>query len=146
MFKKKNFFTLILLASLLFLLYGSYASAMPCASWLPSGICAQDPTAVSGSGGTGFEIGTDVFEPNDPGEPLGWFEGIVANAIGYIFLIGMILAPLLILIGAFMFFTAAGDPSRAQGAKRLIIGASVGLAILLFGRVILAILKFILDF
>ena len=137
MFKKKHLLTFVLLASILFLVFSSQiasAEDMTGPSWSTFG--SIDPTEMSGGGEVGFKTGN----------PWEWLEGMVGNAMSYLFLIGMILMPLMILFGAYMFFTAAGDPSKAQNARRLIIGAIVGLAVLLSGKIMMSIFKYIFDF
>lgn len=100
---------------------------------IPNALAAVEPGDIvigpKGSGGTSEE----------------WIEDIVGRAIDYLFLIGVIMAPLIILIGAFMFFTAAGDPTRAQAAKKVIIWAVIGLAILLFAKAIIGIVQYLLK-
>jgi len=94
------------------------------------------------------QAGTIVIGPDDPnrqGDSEKWLEGIVGRALDYMFLIGVIIAPLVILIGAFMFFTAAGDPTRAQNAKKVVIWAAIGLAILLFAKAIVGIIEYLLK-
>lgn len=78
-------------------------------------------------------------------DPETWLEGIIDRAVDYFFLIGMIIAPLIILVGAFMFFTSGGDPARTQSAKRLILWAAIALAILLLAKAITSIIKYILQ-
>lgn len=149
MLKKKNFFTFVLLASVLFLVYSSNVMAaadeMTGPSW--AGFGAIDPEDIPDDVD---EIGFTWFEPKQPcnSESIGWcwFNEMASNAINYFFLIGIILAPLIILLGAFMFFTSAGDASRVGKGKALITWASIGLVILLSARLIMAILKAVLDF
>lgn len=139
MFKTKNIFALVLLVSILFLVCPIKmvnAVGMTGPSWSTFG--SIDPADIEDDSG---EIG--FFKIEDPDT---WILRIVNNVMGYFFLIGMILTPLIILIGAFMFFTSAGDPARVGKGKALVVWASIGLAILLSGRVIMSILMYILDF
>lgn len=71
---------------------------------------------------------------------------IIGRLSGYLVLIGSVLAPLMILIGAYMYFTAAGDSSRAQSAKKLIYWSIGGFAIILLSRALFSIISSVLQF
>lgn len=123
--------------------------AVLCIFLLFSSVLAAPTPGLSGAGTnvtTPGEIEISSPRTFKAQGPWGWIESIIGNAMSYFFLIGMILAPLLILIGAFMFLTSAGDASRVSKGKAIVIGASIGLAILLSGRIIMSILRYILDF
>jgi len=70
---------------------------------------------------------------------------LVNRITNYAFYIGIILAPLMILVGAFYFMTAAGDPNRVETGKKIIFWTIVGLAIILFSRAIISIIRSILG-
>ena len=72
-------------------------------------------------------------------------SGIIDRATNWIFYLGLILAPLFILIGAFMFYTSGGDSKRTTGAKKVIIYASIGLAIALATKLIYAVVRFLIG-
>lgn len=76
------------------------------------------------------------------------FESIpeLINAIiNAIFWIAVVLAPLMILVGAFYFMTAAGDPKRVETGKKVILWTIVGLAVILFSRGIISVIRTILG-
>jgi len=77
---------------------------------------------------------------------LGGFGGIIGRLSGYLVLVGSVLAPLMIIIGAYMYFTAAGDASRAQSAKKLIYWSIGGFAVILLSRVLFSIISSVLQF
>ncbi len=70
---------------------------------------------------------------------------VINSVINYAFLAAMVVAPLIILLGAFTFMTAAGDPEKVATGKKIIFWAIVGLAIVLFSKVIISIVKSILS-
>ena len=70
---------------------------------------------------------------------------LVDRITNWTFYIGIILATLMILVGAFYFMTAAGDPNRVETGKKIIFWTIVGLAIILLSRAIIGIIKSILT-
>lgn len=72
-------------------------------------------------------------------------EELVEHLIGFIFAISLALVPGLILFGAFYILTAAGDPSRVQKGQKIIMYAVIGLAVILFAKGIISVLKNILG-
>lgn len=52
----------------------------------------------------------------------------------YMFYLGIILAPLMIVIGGFLFMVAGGSPERAQLGKKIITWAVIGLVFILFAK------------
>ncbi|RLC40375.1 MAG: hypothetical protein DRH33_00250 [Candidatus Nealsonbacteria bacterium] len=70
---------------------------------------------------------------------------LVDRITNWTFYIGIILAPLMILVGAFYFMTAAGDPNRVETGKKIIFWTIVGLAIILLSRMIIGIIRSILG-
>lgn len=71
-------------------------------------------------------------------------EAIVGRITNWVFYIGIILAPLMIIIGAFMFLTSAGEPDKVRRAKKLIIWTIIGLAVILFSKGLISLIKYIL--
>lgn len=61
------------------------------------------------------------------------------------FYLGMILAPLMILVGALYFMTAGGNPERVKTGQKIIFWTIVGLGIILFSKVIINIIEGILK-
>ena len=85
-------------------------------------------------------------QPGDPGYPDCPFEeGIIDRAANWIFYLGVIIAPLFILIGAFMFWTAGGDFKKADGAKKVIIYAMIGLALAMCTKLIYHVIRFLIG-
>ena len=73
------------------------------------------------------------------------FEDIINNIIDFLFKIIVVLAPLMIVIGGFMFFTSGGDPKKVSQARNLMIWAAVGFAVILLAKGFMALLKSILG-
>lgn len=70
---------------------------------------------------------------------------LIETIATWAFRIGLILAPLMILVGAFYFLTAAGSPERVRTGQKIILWTIVGLGIILFSRIIISIITDILK-
>jgi len=68
----------------------------------------------------------------------------IDEAVSYIFNISIILAPLMIIIGAFLYLTSAGNPKQTKLGGSVIQWTAIGFAIILFAKGISAIIKMIL--
>lgn len=73
------------------------------------------------------------------------FNELIEGLIKYILWVAIALAPLLILIGAFYFLTAAGNPERIQTGKRIILWTCIGLIIILFAWGLVALIESVLG-
>ncbi len=69
------------------------------------------------------------------------FDKLVEAIINFIFTISMVLAPLMIIVGAFYFVTAAGDIKRIETGKKIITYTLIGLTIVLLAKGLIAVLK-----
>ncbi|MFH0739854.1 MAG: pilin [bacterium] len=68
-------------------------------------------------------------------------KDLVNKVSNWALVIALVVAPLMILLGAFYMLTAAGDSKRSTKGKQIIIWASIGLAIFLFAKAFISILK-----
>ena len=68
--------------------------------------------------------------------PLGGdgLESIIDPIIGFIFKISVVVVPVLVIYGAFMIITAAGDADKIKQAKQIIFWTLVGFIIVLLSR------------
>ena len=62
------------------------------------------------------------------------FEELVNSIVDFIFYIGLALVPLMIIISAFYFFTAGGDPKQIETAKKILFYTLIGLGIILLAK------------
>ena len=69
------------------------------------------------------------------------FGDLIDAIIKFIFYITVVIAPLMIIIGAFYILTAGGDPKKIGTGKNIIIYTLVGLAIILLARGLIAIIE-----
>ncbi len=70
---------------------------------------------------------------------------LVNTITTWAFRLGLILAPLMILVGAFYFLTAGGSPERVKTGQKIILWTIVGLGIILFSKAIIKIIEIILK-
>jgi len=68
-------------------------------------------------------------------------QDLITSIVDYIFLVGVIIAPLMIVIGAFIFMTSGGSPNRSTLGKNIIKWAAIGLAFILFAKGIQGIIQ-----
>lgn len=72
-------------------------------------------------------------------------EELVKAITDKIFYFAVIICPLLIVVGAFLFLTSAGDPGRTKLGKDIIKWSVIGLAVILFSKGLYSIIKHILT-
>lgn len=75
-----------------------------------------------------------------------FIENMVARVAGYLLMLGLIIAPLVVLVGVFMIFTAAGDPAKVQNAKKLIFWTVAILGIILIARIAISAIRYVVSF
>jgi len=73
------------------------------------------------------------------------FMQFIESLGNWLFTIALVAAPLVILIGAFMFVTAAGNPEKVKTGRKIIIWAIIGLAIAGASKGIIAFIKALLT-
>jgi len=66
---------------------------------------------------------------------------ILQKIIGYALGLAGIVLFIMLLIGGFSFITSGGDPKAAEGAKKTITSAIIGLIVILISYIILVIIK-----
>ena len=73
------------------------------------------------------------------------FQEVFNNILAWLFGLSLALAPLMIIIGAFVMVTSAGDPKRAANGKKIILYTIIGFSIILLARGISALVYRILT-
>jgi len=119
-----------------------------CAAPLPTcgnGFCDPGETAANcpadcgGGGGDGGII--KIESPINATS----FEALVGGIVNFLFYIALVLAPLMIIIGAIYLLTSGGDPKKLETGKNIIIYTLIGLAIILLAKGLIAVLKTIIG-
>lgn len=75
----------------------------------------------------------------------GSFEAIINGLIDFVFKIAIVVAPLMIVIGGFLFLTSAGDVQKVATARRLITWAAIGFMIVLLAKAAMSMLESLLG-
>lgn len=104
------------------------------------------PTGETGdTGGTGDTDGTGDGSAIE--NPLEYddFQQIIDAVINFIFYVGIIVTPLMIIIAGFFILTARDDPKKVEQGRHTIIYALVGLFIILFAKGIISILNYVMG-
>jgi len=70
---------------------------------------------------------------------------VIEVIINFLFYLGSALIVLMIIIGAIMFITSAGDPQRVSTAKRLLFWSVIGIAIILLAKGVISVIRNILG-
>ena len=73
------------------------------------------------------------------------FEALVGGIVNFVFNIALVLAPLMVIIGAIYLLTSGGDPKKIETGKNIIIYTLIGLAIILLAKGLIAVLEAIIG-
>jgi hypothetical protein len=101
-----------------------------------------DGTDGDGTDGDGTTEGTFNIENPINADS---FEAIINGLINFIFKIAIVVAPLMIVIGGFLFMTSAGDVQKVATARRLITWAAIGFIIVLLAKAVMSMLESLLE-
>ena len=69
------------------------------------------------------------------------FEELVDAIVTFLFTASLLLAPIMVLIGAFTLMTAAGDPAKVKTANRIFIYTGIGILIVFMGKGLVSAIK-----
>lgn len=72
-------------------------------------------------------------------------ENLIDSIINFIFSVSLLVVPMMIIVGAFYFVTAAGNPSQVETGKRLVLYALIGFIIILLAKGLVAVIGDILG-
>jgi len=73
------------------------------------------------------------------------FGELIDAIIQFIFYIAVVVAPLMVIIGAFYLLTAGGDPKKIGTGKNIIVYTMIGLAIVMLARGLIAMIESIIG-
>ena len=91
-----------------------------------------------------FIYANDVVEIENPITATS-VEAVINNVVKFVWRLALILAPLMIIIGAFYLITAAGDPEKIKIGKKIITWAIVGIVVVLLSTGVKSIIEEILS-
>jgi len=72
-------------------------------------------------------------------------EEIIENVTDFIFSIGVVLIPLMIIIGGFFIVTSAGDSGKLEKGKKIIIWTIIGTIFVVFSKGLYYIVKSVIG-
>ena len=72
-------------------------------------------------------------------------EALIRSVTDWIFKIAIIVAPLMLVIGAILFMTAGGNPERIKLGKKIIFWTIIGFLIVLFSEGLINLIDYILG-
>ena len=73
------------------------------------------------------------------------FEELIENLINFIFWVAVAIVPIMIIVAAFYFLTSGGDPEKVRTAKKIILYTCIGLAMVLFAKGIISLIKTVIE-
>ncbi len=73
------------------------------------------------------------------------FGELINAIIRFIFNIAIVVAPLMVIIGAFYILTAGGDPKKVGSGKNIILYTAIGLAIILLARGLISMIESVIG-
>lgn len=105
------------------------------------GIINNRTFRISGTTGVCVKVGYQSVCPPIPiVDPLTFINNLITKILIFIFP----LATLMIIIGAFVFLTSGGIPKRVSLGKKIIFWTLIGLAIILFSKGLISMIRAIL--
>lgn len=87
--------------------------------------------------GSAFAQGVSIPNPLEAGD----FGALVGSIINFLFNIGLVVAPIMIIIAGFILVTGGGDPKAFQRAKDLIIYTVAGLFLIMVAGGLINVVK-----
>ncbi len=93
---------------------------------------------------TPYEKG-DTVDKSNPNWGIICLLNTIYTATNWLFMIIMLIAVIMIVVGGFTYMTASGDPEKAGKGKTIIVYALIGIAIALFAKVLPSIIRFIMG-
>lgn len=91
-----------------------------------------------------LSLATPVFAQGEEPRRIGDLFGVLDNVFNYVFPLAGLICLIFIIIGGYMWMSAAGDPARIKTAQNTLTWAIIGLVVVLLAIAIIEIIvKFI---
>ena len=101
------------------------------------------PLAVYAAADDDEDVSVDVEFVNPVTDDT--LDEIINNLIDFVFTIALVICPIVIIIGSFMFVTASGDPKKLETGKKIIFWALIGLAIAIMAKGMVILIRALLG-
>ena len=98
---------------------------------------APPATTSTSSGNGNFEIQNPINATS--------ISALIDEVANFIFLTGLVLAPVMILVAAFYFLTAAGNQERVTKARQILMWTLIGLAVLYMSNILIDVIQQVLG-
>ena len=72
-------------------------------------------------------------------------KDLIDGLINFIFYLGLAVAPIMFIVGGFVFLTSSGDPTKVAKGKNIMLYTAIGLAIVIAAKGLILVLKDILG-
>lgn len=91
-------------------------------------------------------LAAEDFEIENPlGENATSIPTLINRVANFIFFVGIVVAPVMILVAAFYFLTAGGNKDRVTKARKIIIWTLVGVAVLYMSNILMDVIQQVLG-
>ncbi len=90
-------------------------------------------------------LSVNISSPSLGISPTTTIGGLVSNALRITFIVGALLVLFFIVIGAIQWITSGGDKEKVGGARKMIVNALIGLALLALAFLIVRVVGTILN-
>jgi hypothetical protein len=79
--------------------------------------------------------------------PTRWhtLEDLAESISNWLFSVGLILVPLMIVIAGFMYATSEGDKEKVKKGKDMLFWTIIGLVVMLFSKIFISVIRFVLG-
>jgi len=88
-----------------------------------------------------FAHGVEFVNPIDKDT----VEEVITGIVDWVYKMALIVAPLMITVGAFYLITAAGDPERVNTGKKIITWTMIGIAVVLLATSVKLVIESLLG-
>lgn len=72
-------------------------------------------------------------------------DEVINGLVDFVFTIALVVCPIVIIIGGFIFVTASGDPKKVETGKKIIFWALVGLGIAIMAKGFVELVRYLLG-
>ena len=109
------------------------------------GVCHMSAACTDDGSGDSFDCVCPASSTTVPSFSAQAMIDILKNIGDWVFVLGMLIAVIMVIIGATYFLTGGGDPTRIATGKKIFLWGGVGLALILLARGVFTVLRSILG-
>lgn len=136
---------IVAIAAFIMLIGGSSAALAAPTTTSSGGSGGQNPTTTSSGGAFQVTICNPLAPAGSCTGGTADIQDVIDNIIDFLIGIGIPIAAIMYIWAGFLFLTSNGDEKKITTAKRAIIWASVGLAVLIMGKGLVLVIQSVLT-